>query len=447
MEQGAERLADELLRLAEELPQAASVVLRLTENQRTLATEIRRKLSGLRRRTAFVDWRGVHSFGNELAGVIKEIEVAEFSSEVTLELVSRFFECDASIFNRCDDSSGYVGAVFRHDAAALFSQAAKNVKDDQVLQRVFDLTNECEYGVRGVLLEKAPTFLDETHLKQLLEKFRDLAEAQSRVHSDEDWQVISAWVATTILAKEIGDPEILRDVVMRQRHLAGSLQPLGGERLEVARSFLQAGRAQEALDWMNQPTDWGRWERERQELLLEVHSALGNLDQVAAIARDRFDELPSVGNLNDLVSVVGEVHRSRIVRERVESIVDQPFGFSELHFLVDLNELEAAARYVIAAEKAIDGYMYGSLLEIADWFQEREQWLASSVIYRALLVSILEHKRSSAYGHAARYLRKLRRWAPKISTWQGLLNQVAFEEGLRAKHGLKRKFWGMVSED
>ena len=67
------------------------------------------------------------------------------------------------------------------------------------------------------------------------------------------------------------------------------------------------------------------------------------------------------------------------------------------------------------------------------------------MIYRALLVAILERGYTKAYGHGARYLMRLRELALKTAVVQGLVpSHAEFEAATRQQHGRKASFWNKV---
>jgi hypothetical protein len=70
----------------------------------------------------------------------------------------------------------------------------------------------------------------------------------------------------------------------------------------------------------------------------------------------------------------------------------------------------------------------------------------SSVVYRALLIGILERGYAKAYGHAANYWRTLKQINADAESLAPLTSQEAFEAGIRLKHARKASFWTQVAE-
>jgi hypothetical protein len=95
----------------------------------------------------------------------------------------------------------------------------------------------------------------------------------------------------------------------------------------------------------------------------------------------------------------------------------------------------------VARAELIDGEYYHGLLPLAEALLQSGRPLAATVVYRALLDSILERARSKIYGHGASYLRKLGSIAGKITAWRGLPDHPAYLAALRSKHARKSAFW------
>jgi len=73
--------------------------------------------------------------------------------------------------------------------------------------------------------------------------------------------------------------------------------------------------------------------------------------------------------------------------------------------------------------------------------------LAASVVYRSLMTSILERKFYKAYGHAARYLRKLDKLSDGINEWRECPDHEGFKRELLQVHGRKTSFWAKYEND
>ena len=132
---GAKRLAELLIEISDGNA-AAKRLLRLelagAESPRAVAKEIRKRLTTIARSRSFIDWQNRRSLVDELEAQRRAIadRVAKSDPAEGLELMWRFLELANSVFERCDDSSGTVIAIF-HAACSDLGDIAQAAKIDQ----------------------------------------------------------------------------------------------------------------------------------------------------------------------------------------------------------------------------------------------------------------------------------------------------------------------------
>jgi hypothetical protein len=81
---------------------------------------------------------------------------------------------------------------------------------------------------------------------------------------------------------------------------------------------------------------------------------------------------------------------------------------------------------------------------LAQGLEKKGRLLGTIVCYRVLLTAILARAYVRAYGHAAEYLRALRRLDSRIDDYGSLPTHQAFESSIRSTHGRKVSFWGRI---
>lgn len=79
--------------------------------------------------------------------------------------------------------------------------------------------------------------------------------------------------------------------------------------------------------------------------------------------------------------------------------------------------MEEAEHYLLERSEQLNGDFYGNLLPLAEAMETAARHLAATVVYRALLDSILRRGQAKTYPHGVRYLKKLDRLAKSISDW------------------------------
>ena len=108
---------------------------------------------------------------------------------------------------------------------------------------------------------------------------------------------------------------------------------------------------------------------------------------------------------------------------------------------MNLGQTERAQALVLGRHQELVECFYDSLLRLAKSFEKADCNLAATACYRALLLDILAQARSKAYGHGARYFKKLEALAKRIKVFKPLQTHHAFAEQLHSEHGRKKSFW------
>lgn len=76
---------------------------------------------------------------------------------------------------------------------------------------------------------------------------------------------------------------------------------------------------------------------------------------------------------------------------------------------------------------------------------KHDRLVAASVLYRALLDSILARAKSKYYQHGINYLKKLDSLAQKVRDWKKVEPHTRYLANLRQKHKPKSSFWSQYT--
>jgi hypothetical protein len=145
--------------------------------------------------------------------------------------------------------------------------------------------------------------------------------------------------------------------------------------------------------------------------------------------------------------VIGEDQREGVLDDEADAILrSEGISYSDAAFLASSGRMEEAEACLLARADQLDGYFYDCLLPLAESLEEDGRYLVASVIYRALLESILRRAQSKYYHHGVRYLTKLEALAEKVETWRAVLPHEAYVDELRRTHGRKVSFWSRYEE-
>ncbi|MBC7098356.1 hypothetical protein H5T52_04450 [Candidatus Bipolaricaulota bacterium] len=432
---GADRLAEELAKLAYRSEEAYAAVERLLSSPEENLERFRAKLQKLRRARKFYDCREAAELAGELEEMLEDLRAASPEPKKGLELLAKFYACDRRTLERCDDSNGWVGPVFSETAASLFAEFARRCQDKAwVADLVFRLYLDDDYGVRHGLLSGATSYLPEEEIRRLVERLLDWG----RENPEQAFQCRSG---AETLAEELGDPRLFERAALFSRD---PLTP--GVLLKIAEVYLKAGEPEEALEWLERtPSSWNQ--EKYDSLLYQAYEALGERERLAQVAWRVFTRRRSKATLEDLLRAIGEEKREEVLSKQVEEILSQEhFSYEDASFLVEVGRLEEAERYLLCHRERIDGDLYSVLLPWAKALECSGYLLGATVVYRALLESILDRANTKYYHHGVRYLKKLEALAGRIRDWGELTPHSEYFARIREAHKRKRSFWGKYEE-
>ncbi len=396
---------------------------------------IKSSLSALKRSRRFVRWGESAGLARELRELLQQIEDQVEEAQTGCKLTADFYTTDRSIFDRCDDSSSHVGDVYRYEACELFVSYAKRCADKSWLAKLILKTSlKDDYGVRDALVKSAAEFLPEAQLRWLIDQYQHLATEEAEEYPRRYWlhQVES-------LARQLKDAPLFEQT----RRAAWGDEPGTGAHIDIARVYLECGKEQTALDWLERiPAGDGYRQEQRDELLLTIFDRQGNKQQQAEVARRSFRRQRSRIGFERWIEIVGEEQRNELLTREVRIILDAPLlSLTDAVFLADMEQWDAAESYLQAHAMQLNGDLYQFLVPLADTFASLARPLTASLLYRALLDSILRRARTTTYGHGARYLHKLDLLAKTVSDWSDIEPHTVYVEQLRQKHGRKTSFW------
>jgi hypothetical protein len=267
IELGVETLADTLLNLCQISPDANTAVKRLLSTPKENIKRLKDKLASLKRGRRFIDWNETAGFANDLEQLLSDIAASVQDPDVGVELVTRFFELDSSIFDRCDDSNGDIGDVFNYSACNLFVQFANRCADKQkIVDCVITLNQQDGYGVRDGLFDKANEYLPESVLRSMVDRLWNLLETEKNDYQKSQWQS-----AIQSIARQLKDAVLFENAALSCDEIYPALW------LEVAEVYLEAGKPEIALTRLNKIPEEEFFKREeRDQLYLAIYHQLGD---------------------------------------------------------------------------------------------------------------------------------------------------------------------------
>lgn len=431
---GSDALADALLNLAVHSDEADDLIEQLIATPKENVQRFKQKLSGLKHSRRFVDWRGASSFARELEMLLQDLKSGVNDPLSGVELVAAFYEADNTIFEMCDDSSGNIGDVFRYDAKDLFVDYASRCTDkEKIADIILKVNQKDNYGIRDTLIDCAGECLPEEAIRTMIATLQKWADKKK-----DEYGKRHHLRSIESLARQVKDAKLFE-----KTRIASWGELSTAALIDIARVYLESGGVEAAHSWLKKIPEGENFQAyERDKLLEEIYHKQGDSEKLTELLYQKFRSHHSMDTLQVLLDVIGHDKRDEVVADEVEQILKaNRLRESDAEFLIAIGKMDEAEEYLLKRADQLDGNHYGSLLSLAEAMESENRHLAASLMYRSLLISILERGYTKAYPHGVRYLKKLDKLATSVADWKEFNNHEAFKKQIIEAHGRKRSFW------
>ena len=464
---GAQRLAELLIELSTGNA-AAKRRLRLelagTASPGEVVREIRKRLASIARSRTYVDWTKRRALVTDLDTQRRAIveHVAPADPLQALELMWQFLGLANSVFERCDDSSGTVIGVFDQamvDLGTIASAAEPEPK--RLAEDVARALIANNYGQYDDLIQTLAGALGAEGLEHLKQRMTALAQQAAPRTSDRIRQAVGYGLEGLVYAEDLANRSRLSAARLALLDIAdaqGDVDAFIGQydaptrkvptiAAEIARRLLGAGRAEEAWAVLEaaQPKRAGGAgpELEWEDARIEVLEALGRTEEAQAARWSCFERWFSAPHLRAYLKRLPDFE-DLDAEERALGLVQSATDVhSALLFLLAWPALDRAAALVIRRAAELDGDHYEVLTPAAEALAGQHP-LAATLALRAMIDFALTRNRTSRYRHAARHLTECASLASSVPDWGAVKPHEAYVAHLKAKHGRKSAFWGLL---
>ena len=175
---------------------------------------------------------------------------------------------------------------------------------------------------------------------------------------------------------------------------------------------------------------------------IDWRESAGFVMELTNLLYQKFKSYHATETLQELLDVIGNEKREEVLSKEVVQILKNPtLNKTDITFLIAIGKIDEAEEYILQRAEQFNGDYYSSLLSLAQAMESEDRNLASTLIYRSLLTSILERGYTKAYPHGISYLKKLDKLASAIADWNKFSNHETFKEKIIQAHGRKHSFW------
>ncbi|MEO0829889.1 MAG: DUF6880 family protein, partial [Pseudomonadota bacterium] len=377
-----------------------------------------------------------------------------------LDLIWRFLDLAGPTYERADDSNGRIGDVFA-DALGDLETILPAAKPDpetlatEVFTRAIEGNDYGEYD--GLINLAAPT-LGATGLAQLKAEVEQALKSPGErpaedageiigwgsggaVHRDRmeyDHRQRALQSALLEIADAEGDPDafIATLAVEERRSIHGAVA--------IATRLVLAGRAQEALDFLDAADDGP--EHLLPDLIdarISALDALGRDVEAQKLRWHAFEKVLDIGHLRTYLKKLPDFDDMEAEERAMDYVATTADPHDALIFFINWPSFERAGQLVRSNPNAWDGNFYEILRPAADALETKEP-LAATILRREMILFTLEAARSKRYKHAARHLRECESLARSIEEFGPVPDHEAFLDKLHREHPRKSGFWSLV---
>lgn len=388
-------------------------------------------------------WKLAKPIAADLEPVLAALEqmIDRGQAEVAEKVLKRFVAASEKGMASIDDSGGYLWPVCQ-EGVKLWGKAWANIplRDPSALAKlVYDGVRDNGYAIRDHMIGDFAEALGKEGLLTLKELF--IAEHQVNLSRKGigalDRREPLRYLAD--VADALGDVDLYIDT---QRQCG--LEKIYA--LPIARRQLEAGRPAEALASLDlADPSHSHFHDEKDDyttLRKKILLALGREDEAHKLMWREFNQTLSKSSLDQLLAMTAKDQQPALATKAIAVAEKHSDKLIAAMFLQKQGHADRAAAIISSHPEAFDGRHFGFLLPLAEALAK--VYPASAwVLYRSLLLNILEEKRYNAYPHAADYLVT----ADVLATTAGLQDkQQILLAKLRSEHGLKSSFWKRVQE-
>ena len=460
---GVQRLAELLMEVAES---DAAIKRRLRLEiaaPNALAAELRKRLAQVARATTFLERNKLRPLAADLSALRDTIarQVAEHDAGTALELMWQFMDLAGRVHDRCDDSDGVLGEIFREACADLGPIAEKaNVDPIALADRVFAALDHNGYGQYDDLIANLTSALGARGLSHLKQRFIALSKTPVERPPQKQRKAVGWSGSGPVYQDELEQSRRTNSIHFALRAIAdatddadlyiaqfdGTARKAPHIAADIGLRLLAAGRAEEALQVIDaaEVRRSDRPDPDWEDARIQVLEGLGRTDEAQAQRWSSFARTLDSRHLRAHLKRLpdfDDIEAEQRALDHVEQF-DQPLR--ALDFLISWPALDRAARLVLRRGTAFNGDAYHVLAPAADALAGRHP-LAATLLLRAMIDFTLEQSRTSRYRHAARHLLECGSLAATIKDFDRFETHATFMTRLKAEHGRKGSFWDLVS--
>jgi hypothetical protein len=427
-----------------------------------VAREVKKRLAIIAKAHAFIEWPKIKAVVADLELQRRTIaeQVMKINAAQALDLMWEFLGLANSILNRCDDSNGVVGHVFR-TALEDLARLANEVRPapESLAEQTYAALIENHFGQYDGLVEALSQALGRQGLKHLKARFIELSNRAVPKPVDSERKVTGWGTGGAFYEDDVKERQRKSTVRQALQDIADALGDVDGfiaEHSEQAKAspaiaadiairLLAVGRVNEAWAAINEIDEklrgWIPFEWE--ETRIAILEALGRPEEAQAFRCSCFEHSLNANHLRAYLKRLPDFEDIEAEERALNLVSGTENHLHALHFLTAWPALDKAAQLVERRAGEWDGNRYEYLTPAADALETKHP-LAATILRRAMIDYTLKNAKSKRYCHVARHLLECESLAAVIVDFRMIAPHKVYVSALKAQHGRKAGFWEHV---
>ncbi len=458
---GADRLAELLIDVSTgsaDIKRRLRLELSHNLGPQELGRDVRKRLVTLRRSQSNIGWRKRKAFVKDLQTQAEMItaRIAPDDAALGFDLLWQFLELAPAVFTRTDDKTGEITEMFDNTRAALGPIAERALLDPEALaDRIWNAVSEDGFGTFDGIIATLGPALGTTgfgHLKAHIDAYeaeplqepdmdhealaflRALRSESGNYHAEKKARLIRN------LRQDIAEAEGDTDAVIAQYAPTALLHP--GTAAEIATLLMAQNRIDEALEYLDNARPDGPedgqadWDAAYITCLL----ARGDKDAVQAHRWQCFETRLDVEHLRAHLAELPDFDDVEAEDRARQYAQEFPEMGAALAFLTDWPDHPGLATLVLNRPHDLLGLSPSARTQAAEALRLRFP-LAAVLVWRSLIVDILNDANRLQYGQAADHLADCAALDGEIEDYLDQPDHTAFLAALQTHHRQKTLFW------
>jgi hypothetical protein len=452
---GVDALAALLISHAEEdaaLRKKLKLLLAGTEGAGKLAAEISKRIQTIGRSRSMIDWEKRKTLVQELTylRVTAATMLAAQNPTVAIGLLWDFIALADGVMNRLGEP-GPVEDIFDAAMADLgrLLAAEPDLDRTELARRVQAICDGNAFGGSGAIVSHLSAALGVEGRAVLRQATEAALHAIPQPKGKNDWAASAQKRRLGFRLALLSDLDQDVDAFIAAARAGGLEDSL---RHAIAGRLLTASRPAEALQWLDAPRATGTLrfaggeeDATDSDLRIAALDALGD-GQAAQLCRwTHFEHALSVRHLRDYLKRLPGFEDFDAEMKALDFAAAHKNAALALNFFVEWPALDRADALIRRRLKQLDGRFYELLRPAADMLAARYPE-AATLLYRAMVESVLTRGSSTQYRYAMQDLLSCAHLAPQLPETVTIETHPTFIARLKKAHGKKYSFWELAGE-